>query len=80
METNKEKEIALSFLKELVAKLPSEMKSNPEIGFGPKTLTIAQLENEVMEGTVEGELIIKAINGLIKEFQINVMLRKEAQK
>jgi hypothetical protein len=78
--TNYEKEIALSFLKELVAKSPSKVRSSPEIGFGPKTLTIEQLVSEVVEGTVEGKWIIKAVNGLIKEFQINAMLRGEDKK
>jgi hypothetical protein len=78
-QTNNEKEtqknIALSFLRELVALAPDEVKSSPEIGLGPKTLTIEQLVGEIEDGTEEGDWMVEAIIGLINEFQLDKKFR-----
>lgn len=79
-EKENEKKIALNFLTELLAKIPPERRSNPEIGFGPKTLTIEQLVAEVEEGSDEGNLIIEAINEMITKYGLDEMLKREAKK
>jgi len=70
-QTRKERErkLALEFLEELIAKIPPEIRSNPEIGFGPKTFTPEQLLREIEAGTEEGNLIIEAINRHHLEFK-----------
>ena len=69
--TDEERKIALQYLEELLTRIPLERRSNPEIGFGSKILTPDQFVNEAKAGTIEGNLIVRAISKhyqeLIKE-------------
>ena len=60
--TDEERKIAVQYLEELLTKIPEERRSNPEIGFGSKILTPEQFVNEAKAGTLEGNLIVRAIS------------------
>ncbi len=69
--SDEERKIALNYLEKLLTEIPLERRSNPEIGFGSKIFTPDQFVNEAKAGTIEGNLIVRAISKhyqeLIKE-------------
>jgi hypothetical protein len=67
-----EKQLALKYLKETVAKIPPTLIIQPEIIIGSKILTPDQIIRAMEVDSEEGNLIIAAINGYVQEFKRSV--------
>jgi hypothetical protein len=67
--TEEERKIAVQYLEELLTKIPLERRTNPEIGFGSKILTPDQFVDEAKAGTIEGNVIVRAISKHYQELK-----------
>ena len=75
-EKESEKQLVKSFLNELLALASDDIKSSP-VFLGKKPLTIGKLKGEIEADTEEGDLIVDAVLGLIKEFHLDKKFKEE---
>lgn len=75
-EIESEKQTVKSFLTELLKGASDDIKSR-KIFLGTKPLTIGKLKDEIEGDTEEGDLIVDAILGLIREFHLDKKFKEE---
>ena len=75
-EKESEKQLVKSFFTELLTLASDDIKSR-KFFLGKKSLTIGKIKDEIEEDTEEGDLMVDAILGLIREFHLDKKFKEE---